>query len=557
MRLRCNFGVSQLKRALVASLLTLPALAHANIAGYTDSFDLSKNIGKYYSFLTVSVNSPIKLALRVDHDASDSVYTSANGTLPASSVSPFFSGYSVVLTSNSGAHSYTVSAETAADFVSQARGIYCPSHVCDYNYHSTTINQSYNNVARHYYQGATLASVVSTTAWRSAESRFVLEVRYKLTPLGTTYTFYGDIENHTCPPGYSFNALSIPATCDLSDALSASDANGDNVCLLTSGRIVDDPDCRALKAAGVLAETANSTTGFVYTIRAASGSIFALTSSSSGGSVVSRTMTASDGSTYRDDTTISSSGIVGATNRTHYPASPPPVYPGDSGGTDIPSGEPGGTTTTVEQCGGINQPPCSFDVSELTAGTERTNSLIAETNAQLAAIKAEIAAGRCGGAGQPPCEIEGLDSLQFAIDNLDLSVDLSSVSAGLDSVRAAIEAIPAPAPAPAACGAPGQPACAISFGGEGEGEALGGEFDHDPDTLLDPIKNRLSSFFEFSAPPHESRCPAIVIDVVVAGIEIKQTNNTMCGFLEQYRALLSMLAYLGFLASAIRVVLSA
>lgn len=557
MRLRCNFGVPQLKRFLVASLLTLPALANANIAAYSNSFDLSKEIGKYYSFLTVSLNSPIKLAIRTDHAAADSLYTGTNGTLPASSVSPIFSGFSVVLTSNDGAYNYTISAPTASDFISQAKGIYCPSHVCNYSYHTNTITQSYNNVARHYYQGASLYSVLTSVSWRSAEQRFYLDVRYKLTPNGTTYTFYGDIADHSCPPGYSFNSLSIPATCDLSDASVASQIGGDNVCLLTAGPIIEDKDCDALEAAGVLSTTATSGSGFVYTVRSSSGAIFALTSSPSGGSVVSRTMTVSDGSTYRDDTTFSAAGIVGATNRTHYPAAPPPVYPGDPGGTEIPSGEPGGTTTTIEQCGGINQPPCSFDVSELTAGAERTNALLTDANAQLSAIKAEIAAGRCGGAGQPPCEIAGLDSLQFAIDNLDLSVDLSSVSAGLDSVRAAIEAIPAPAPAPAACGAPGQPACAISFGGEGEGEALGGEFDHDPDTLLDPIKNRLSSFFEFSAPPHESRCPAIVIDVVVAGIEIKQTNNTMCGFLEQYRALLSMLAYLGFLASAIRVVLSA
>jgi hypothetical protein len=181
-----------------------------------------------------------------------------------------------------------------------------------------------------------------------------------------------------------------------------------------------------------------------------------------GGLGVSYTQPSADGGKLREDISISPQGIAGNTNSTNYPTSPPPLYPGDPGGTAVSGGTGTGTTA--------------------------------------------------GGS---------------------------------------------------ACGGPGQPACVttIDSGGRGEGDLPDGASQaagfSDATSFLDPVKGRLSGFFDFQLPSHSSQCPALSVDFTAWGLDIHQSSGFLCDWLYDNQALMQGLMQFVFLASALVIVLRA
>lgn len=79
----------------------------------------------------------------------------------------------------------------------------------------------------------------------------------------------------------------------------------------------------------------------------------------------------------------------------------------------------------------------------------------------------------------------------------------------------------------------------------------------DPKGFLKPLKDRLAGFASFQFPEHSARCPAIAFDVSFWNINLKADSNQLCQLLDEHRTLLSGLAYVSYLITAVVVVLGA
>lgn len=75
--------------------------------------------------------------------------------------------------------------------------------------------------------------------------------------------------------------------------------------------------------------------------------------------------------------------------------------------------------------------------------------------------------------------------------------------------------------------------------------------------LLEPLKAKLTGFFNFQLPSHTSACPSIDLDFHAWGLDVSMSNNFMCDFLEQHRELFQGLMMLVYVAGAILIVLKA
>lgn len=80
----------------------------------------------------------------------------------------------------------------------------------------------------------------------------------------------------------------------------------------------------------------------------------------------------------------------------------------------------------------------------------------------------------------------------------------------------------------------------------------------DPETFLDPLKERLTGFTNFSFPAHSSQCPVFnVAFTLPGGMSINENTNFMCEIFEDNRSIVSAFVLFGYLIIAIRIVLEA
>lgn len=312
-----------------------------------------------------------------------------HGRIPPSTVAPTYGGTFTFKFIN-GTKTYTASGATIGEIKNSIA--MCPSDIC-----TATIVQSggtsYSAATGSGYVGAvarnmSIASV--SVAPNFYNSKHYLQLQ--ITIGGYTSWLNADVSSVTCQPGYSLNATS--GKCDLVDANTAAYSVGDGVCMTYAGDpVADDPDCTAVKAENKLTTSTTSAGEPAISVRSNKGPVVTQVVKPDNSSVVSKVTALPDGGTQRQDLSVSSTGALGSTDVANYPANPPPLYPGDSGGTAIPGSS--GNSTTAVPCGAPGQPSCSVSVGEL--GT--TNSVLNQ-----------IKSGQCGGPGQPACSVKFGDS---------------------------------------------------------------------------------------------------------------------------------------------------
>ncbi len=76
-------------------------------------------------------------------------------------------------------------------------------------------------------------------------------------------------------------------------------------------------------------------------------------------------------------------------------------------------------------------------------------------------------------------------------------------------------------------------------------------------TFLDPVKTKFAGLMDFKLPAHASSCPALNIKWNAWKVSIDVSNNFLCQFLAQHRTLMQGLAYFGYVAASIVIVLGA
>lgn len=191
----------------------------------------------------------------------------------------------------------------------------------------------------------------------------------------------------------------------------------------------------------------------------------------------------------------------------------PPPKPGEGGdtgnggdaGNEGGTGNGGGSGGFGMVCGGPSMPPCSVAITGGGGGMGSS----------------------CGGPSQPACKVDmsGLVLPEYpSLELPDFNPDFAGAE-GLspDAVDSSLE----------------------------PGEDLGG--------LFDAVDSKLSGLTSLDLPVSDAACPALSFSLKFPGMAsgVDFYDETMCGFLEDNRSLLSSLFLLIYLIGAIRIVLSA
>lgn len=316
---------------------------------------------------------------------------------PSARATPVTSGpYTFTIKTSDGKYTYNAVAATKEEVLTAL--MLCPSHVCtgtaslrsgrgnlyntDFGYDMTGV------IARRYNEVTSMTfSHYSVPTATSPANVHHLEVVFGIGGYNYGVLFKPGIVG--CPDGYSLNSTS--AVCDLVDATTASVSTGDGLCVIgADGFESTDPDCSSLESDKLLTKSVSSTGQPAYSVKSSDGVIVTKSyDTSTKTATISQLIPSADGGYRREDTAIRSDGAVGPTNTLNTPATPPPLYPGDPGGTEVPGST--GTGRTSIPCGAPGQASCSVTVS----GLDTTNSI-------LNSIKASA----CGGPGQPACSVE-------------------------------------------------------------------------------------------------------------------------------------------------------
>lgn len=300
----------------------------------------------------------------------------------------------------SGAKSYQATGATLAEFKQSIA--MCPSDVC-----TSTSVQSGGYMS----SGSTGSSAVAAGGYARNMSAVTVYAPVDYFSGGTHYYqlrmdfggysawFNASPTSVTCPAGYTLNGTS--GKCDLSNISQAAFSVGDGVCITYAGvPAYDDPDCSTVQADNKLSTSTSADGSPAVSVSSSVGSkVITQTVKPDASSTLSQLVRTADGGSARSDTSISSNGTVGTTNTTNYPASPPPLYPGDPGGTSVP-GSSTGTGTSAVPCGGPGQSACSVSVGqmgELVSNTNSTNSQLGTINQTLRDINTTLKDGADSG----------------------------------------------------------------------------------------------------------------------------------------------------------------
>lgn len=358
---------------------------------------------------TAGAGSTTAVSFQLADGVSAEQFLAANGRLPPSNVEGKYEGpFNFTITSAAG--NYQVSGNTVADL--RASLAMCPSDICT----STSLN---TNSPNYFYSSGTgsgnagyfarispssLVDVSQVFQRQSANHPYKPYYELKFSAGGI---FRFDVSSVSCPAGYSYNSTS--GKCDLTDISSASVSVGDGVCMVYAGLpVVGDPDCQALKDSNKLTTSTTSAGQPAVSVASKSGyTVSQVYDPPTKASVVSRVAALPDGSTNRQDVNVSPTGAIGSSTTTNYPANPPPLYPGDPGGTTVP-GSTTGTTKTAVPCGAPGEPKCAID------GMAELNGSASAMARDLGMIRSDIS--KMAGNGTSPTDDLG-DALPAEISD--------------------------------------------------------------------------------------------------------------------------------------------
>ncbi len=427
-----------MKRLL--SALALAVLSTSAFAGWVDIttnfLDLFGLVDKVYIKVpvTTSTNKNVNVLLPL-HDLTEDEIRLAlaeQGKLPPSNAPTSLEGpYRFVFKDYSGAKSYTASGATLAEFRNAIA--LCPSDVCTsttvqgggYAFSGTTGQTALN-------AGAMARNLAAVTISAPVDYFYNNVHYYQLRLDFGGYTMWMEAlpSGVTCPGGYKLNA--VTGKCDLSSVSEAAFSQGDGVCLTYVGvPALSDPDCQLAKADNKLTTSTSSTGDPAVSVSSNIGTVITQTVKPDNSSTVSKLVQTADGGSRREDTYIAPNGAIGTTNTTNFPASPPPLYPGDPGGTAVPGGT--GTGSTVTPCGGSGQPACSVNVSQmgdLVSRVDNTNGQLGTINQTLQTINQTLSKQGTSGDGSPVDTVgDGLPSdLQDSVSDLKAKAGVIPVS---------------------------------------------------------------------------------------------------------------------------------
>lgn len=331
--------------------------------------------GVAYSYFVVDTGvqnpggKPIKVTIRASENVTAEQMAQEQAQLPDVPLSSpiTHSGYSATIFSSDYSDSYYAYGDGPAEFYASA--VQCPSHICNQGYYSSSLDN--NGKLRYFFNPSLSSSTWSGTGTYGGLSMIISHAGggyysasvKRVAAAGASYTAHIDgIVSSTCAPGYTMNTVS--GKCDLTDTSSVIESDlGDAVCSLINGSVdSSDKDCAVLVSANRVTQSTSPLGFSVASVAASDSSIISASTDSSGSTTISQLKPSSDGGKLREDTVITSGGVIGPTSTTHYPSNPPPLYPGDSGGTDVP-----GSTTgagTVAGCGAPGQSPCVVTFGE-------------------------------------------------------------------------------------------------------------------------------------------------------------------------------------------------
>lgn len=320
------------------------------------SVALHTAFGLIYDYFQKPVTTPrgtIKAVLKLDDTVPDDDIAAQQGSVEQSKTIIAKGPYSYTVPCPSSyckrASNYIITADTEAELLNKLNT--CPSDVCTYG---GNVPSAFSAVYRGNVSG-------SSSVWINGNP--YKRISWLINNATYTSDFYAS-GGASCPAGYTFNTTS--GKCDLTDIQQARAQGGyDGVCIVSGGVPNPfDPDCSYLRDNGYLA-SATAPDGepvTAITDKGGDGTTVAqkkVPASEGGGNDISQTKASSDGGKRREDTRVKPSGEVGSTNTTNYPSNPPPLYPGDPGGTATPGGTGTGTNGGTS-CGGPGQPACNF-----------------------------------------------------------------------------------------------------------------------------------------------------------------------------------------------------
>lgn len=313
----------------------------------------------------------VKIAMITNSSVSPAAIAESEAVLPPSRldadlVPPYRFTFS--RTTSSGPVTYTAVGSTFSEF--KASLAQCPSTVCTgnvINYGSTFT--AYDNTSDANIQAAianlsaaesvTIAPLSFTDGNYRPQRKLEVRITHR-NPSSSTSTTLSRLfitpPSYYCPSGYTYN--SSAAVCDVTDVTAASVSSGDGVCPVFGGfPAAGDPDCDALSRENKLTQSRTADGEPVTSILSSDNVYVSQVYRGEPGSIISQVLPSGDGGKRREDTFVAATGVIGPTNLNNYPSSPPPIYPGDSGGTLIPGA--GSVTTTAAPCGSPGQPACS------------------------------------------------------------------------------------------------------------------------------------------------------------------------------------------------------
>lgn len=380
--------------------------------------------------VTTTSNKTVNVLLPFQNLTEDEIRLALadHGKLPPSTSTPDLGGiYRFTFTNLSGTKSYQATGNTLGEF--KASLAMCPSDVCTSTvvqgggmFYGQTSDTNLGAFARN------MSGVNVTVANNFYYGKHYLQLRLDFGGYTAWLNAYPGSVN--CPAGYTLNATS--GKCDLTNVSDAAFSVGDGVCISYAGvPAYDDPDCSTVKADNKVT-TSTSTTGQpAISVSSNTGTVVTQTVNPDYSSTISRLVQSADGGTQRQDTSIASDGTIGTTNTTNFPKNPPPLYPGDPGGTAVPGGT--GSGTTAVPCGGSGQPKCQVDVSgisELVTRADWTNNQLSTINKSLNTINNTLSKNNSGDGESPVDKVgEGVpSSVTDAVSGLEDKASVIPVS---------------------------------------------------------------------------------------------------------------------------------
>lgn len=306
---------------------------------------------------------PVKVTMITNTEASPSEIAKQEASVPATGLSPSLTPpYSITLANYDRSATYTATGSSYAELKNAIA--LCPSDICKGPPPTSGANVFSSSSGTTATTGGAAAANISVASDVTIKPTYLSSTTDKwFVEVAISYGSYvvrlhSKPSGLTCEPGYAYNATS--AKCDLTDVDLASASTGDGVCVVFGGYpLPGDPDCQALAGENKLTTSTTGSGEPAVSVVSKDNVVVSQVSKGDQGSVISQVVPTSDGGTRREDTVVSPTGVIGPTNTTNYPSNPPPIYPGDKGGTAIPGSS--GTGTTSAPCGGSGQPACKID----------------------------------------------------------------------------------------------------------------------------------------------------------------------------------------------------